>query len=262
MNAHALLTSQGWRGMGHSLHKTDDDIGLAKPLVLLRKNDKKGLGTKQHYTSDLWWMKAFDEQLRGLDTSQDGKVVQTVTTGGLNLIEQSSLGKYSLFTSFVRGDPIQGTVAEQQADTSSSTDPDDESLLPSTEQAPPPTETKEEKRARRAERRRRKEERAKKRALRCERRLKAIKPADSSNNDADEKEERRARRAEGRRRKEERAMKRTLRRERRLKAIKPADSSNNDADEKRRRRAKREERRRKREVREAKKSKERVKKKN
>ncbi|ATY59555.1 hypothetical protein CCM_05482 [Cordyceps militaris CM01] len=110
MNASALLTAQGWRGKGHSLHKTDDAVGLAKPLLLNRKNNTKGIGATQHFTSDQWWMNAFDEQLQGLDTSKKGKVVQTITTGKLNAIEKGSLGKYSLYTTFVRGGFLEGTI--------------------------------------------------------------------------------------------------------------------------------------------------------
>ncbi|KAM4058427.1 DNA-directed RNA polymerase II subunit RPB1 [Hirsutella rhossiliensis] len=212
MNAHALLTSQGWRGKGHSLHKTNDAIGLSKPLLLSRKDDTKGLGTKQHFTSDQWWMNAFDEQLKGLDTSHDGKVLQTVVTGKLNSIEKGSLGKYYLYTSFVRGGFLQGTIAEQQADTSSSTGPDEE-LTADTEQAPPSKETKDERRARRADKKRRKEERAKRKVLRREHRSKATK-SDSSNEEADEeKRHRRAKKEEKRRKRQDKEAKRSKKRD-------------------------------------------------
>ncbi|KAG6008001.1 hypothetical protein E4U21_005235 [Claviceps maximensis] len=115
MNASALLQSQGWRGKGHSLHKTNDRIGLSKPLLLNRKDNTKGLGTKAHFTSDQWWMNAFDEQLKGLETTKEGKVTQTITTGKLNAIEKGSLGKYSLYTSFVRGGFLEGTLKRTRA---------------------------------------------------------------------------------------------------------------------------------------------------
>ncbi|KXH66614.1 hypothetical protein CSAL01_05287 [Colletotrichum salicis] len=112
MDARALLQSQGWRGSGHSLHATDDRIGLSKPLLLNRKDNTKGLGTKAHFTSDTWWMNAFDEQLQGLDTSKQGQVTQTVTTGRLNQIEQVSGGKWMLYASFVKGGFLEGTIQE------------------------------------------------------------------------------------------------------------------------------------------------------
>ncbi|KAK6214856.1 hypothetical protein QIS74_07875 [Colletotrichum tabaci] len=114
MDAHALLSAQGWRGKGHSLHATDDSIGLAKPLLLNRKDNTKGLGTKAHFTSDTWWMNAFDEQLQGLDTSKKGQVTQTVTQGRLNQIEKVSGGKWMLYASFVRGGFLEGTIQEHE----------------------------------------------------------------------------------------------------------------------------------------------------
>lgn len=72
MDSHALLTAQGWRGTGHSLHASSDAIGLARPLLVSQKQNNLGLGKKQHKTSDMWWMNAFDKSLAGLDTSVEG----------------------------------------------------------------------------------------------------------------------------------------------------------------------------------------------
>ncbi|KJZ77457.1 hypothetical protein HIM_03181 [Hirsutella minnesotensis 3608] len=210
MNAHALLTSQGWRGKGHSLHKTDDGIGLAKPLLLSRKDDTKGLGTKQHFTSDQWWMNAFDEQLKGLDTSKEGQVLQTVTTGKLNSIEKGSLGKYYLYTSFVRGGFLQGTIGEQQEDDSSSSPDDEEQAATTATQSQPRRETKEEKRARREARRIRKEERARRREARREQKAKS-ESSDDAEADLD-KRQRRARREERRRKRQEKEAEKARRR--------------------------------------------------
>ncbi|KND91186.1 hypothetical protein TOPH_04065 [Tolypocladium ophioglossoides CBS 100239] len=201
MDAHALLTTQGWRGKGHSLHITDDSIGLAKPLLLSRNDDTKGLGTKQHFTSDQWWMNAFDEQLKGLDTSKEGRVQQTVTTGKLNSIEKGSLGKYYLYTSFVRGGFLEGTLGDEK---DSSTDSDE--ATPNTDEPEPRRETKEERRARKEARRKRKEERAKVRAARRERKAKASKSEPSSDAD-EEKRRRRAKKEEKRRKRKEKEAK-------------------------------------------------------
>ncbi|GJN79432.1 hypothetical protein PLIIFM63780_002945 [Purpureocillium lilacinum] len=207
MDARALLTSQGWRGTGHSLHKTDDAIGLSKPLLLSRKDDTRGLGTKQHFTSDQWWMNAFDEQLKGLDTTKDGKVRQTVTTGKLNAIEKGSLGRWYLYTSFVKGGFLEGTVHnEEDKDSSSSTDSDD-ATPPKTDDPEPRKETKEERRARKEAKRKRKEERAKARAARRERKAaKASRSASSSDAD-EEKRRRRAKKEEKRRKRKEKESK-------------------------------------------------------
>ncbi|RCI12387.1 hypothetical protein L249_1291 [Ophiocordyceps polyrhachis-furcata BCC 54312] len=93
-----------------------------KPLLLSRKDGKSGIGSTQHFTSDQWWMNAFDEQLKGLDTSEEGRVTQTVTTGKLNSIDKGSLGKYYLYTSFVRGGLLEGTASSSKTELPSSPD--------------------------------------------------------------------------------------------------------------------------------------------
>ncbi|KAM0203479.1 hypothetical protein ACHAPA_009950 [Fusarium lateritium] len=213
MDAHALLSSQGWRGTGHSLHKTDDSIGLAKPLLLNRKDNTKGLGQKQHFTSDQWWMNAFDEQLKGIDTSKNGKVVQTVTTGKLNIIDKN-LGKYSVYSTFVRGGFLEGTLdrlnikdsSVESSETESSDQQEDKSS-----QDKPRKETKEEKKARKEAKRKRKEARATKRAEKAARRelksksKKSSKSSKSSAESSDADEEKRRRRAKKEEKRRQRA---------------------------------------------------------
>lgn len=119
MNAHALLTSQGWRGSGHSLHPTSDTTGLSRPLLVSQKANTLGLGKKQHKTADMWWMNAFDKSLKGLDTSAEGKVVQTVTNAGLDMVVKGG-AKYvgnsgGLYASFVRGEPLSGTITPEES---------------------------------------------------------------------------------------------------------------------------------------------------
>ncbi|KAI1001441.1 hypothetical protein K3495_g6758 [Podosphaera aphanis] len=113
MNAHALLTSQGWRGTGNSLHPTSNAIGLSKPLLVARKDDNHGIG-KKHSTSDMWWMNAFDKTLQGLDTSKEGKVLQTVTNGSLDVIKRGGgkwvLEKGGLYANFVKGEGLAGSL--------------------------------------------------------------------------------------------------------------------------------------------------------
>ncbi|KAF5662298.1 DNA-directed rna polymerase ii subunit rpb1 [Fusarium heterosporum] len=203
MDAHALLSSQGWRGTGHSLHKTDDSIGLAKPLLLNRKDNTKGLGQKQHFTSDQWWMNAFDEQLKGIDTSKNGKVVQTVTTGKLNIIDKN-LGKYSIYSTFVRGGFLEGTldrlkIKESSAESSETESSDQQEVKSGKDK--PRKETKEERKVRKEAKRKRKEARAAKRAEKAARRelksksKKSSKSSKSSAESSDADEEKRRRRA-------------------------------------------------------------------
>lgn len=215
MDAHALLSSQGWRGTGHSLHKTDDSIGLSKPLLLSRKDNTKGLGQKQHFTSDQWWMNAFDEQLKGLDTSKDGKVVQTLTTGKLNTIDKN-LGKYSVYTSFVRGGFLEGTLSRLKLKDSSSTESSEDDSADQerakTSKTENRKETKEERKARKEAKRKRKEERAREKAEKAARRerkksKKSAKSSTESSDADDEKRRRRARKEEKRRQRDKESKK-------------------------------------------------------
>ncbi|KFA63029.1 hypothetical protein S40285_07237 [Stachybotrys chlorohalonatus IBT 40285] len=211
MDAHALLTSQGWRGTGHSLHMTDDSIGLQKPIMLSKKVGNKGIGKVQHFTSDQWWLHAFDEQLKGLDTSKEGKIVQNVTTGKLNTFERGSLSKYSVYSTFVRGGFLEGTLSHVD-DTESSdqtdTNADDQPTKSDGATATPRKETKEEKRARKEQKkarkeakRQRKEERARKRAAKLERKLASGKSSSGESTSKDEEKTRRRARKEEKRRK-------------------------------------------------------------
>ncbi len=155
MDAGGLLSSQGWRGHGHTLHATDDSTGLARPLLLARKDNRLGIGSKEHgATSDQWWLNAFDQQLKGLDTSRpDVVVVQTVRRGALNAAASGPGSRYGgavgLYASFVSGGMLQGTIREDSpaADTAST---------PEADGPGPRKETREERRARREARRSRK----------------------------------------------------------------------------------------------------------
>ncbi|KAM3077868.1 hypothetical protein ACMFMF_004286 [Clarireedia jacksonii] len=117
MNAHALLTSQGWRGTGHSLHSTSDSIGLSRPLLVSKKDNVLGLGKKQHKTADMWWMNAFDASLKGLDTSKEGQV-KVESGGGLDMVVKGGSkwvgGKGGLYSFFVRGEGMGGTIGEKE----------------------------------------------------------------------------------------------------------------------------------------------------
>ncbi|TDZ20703.1 Uncharacterized protein Cob_v006604 [Colletotrichum orbiculare MAFF 240422] len=206
MDAHALLSSQGWRGKGHSLHATDDAIGLSKPLLLNRKDNTKGLGTKAHFTSDTWWMNAFDEQLQGLDTSKKGRVTQTVTSGRLNQVEKVSGGKWMLYASFVRGGFLDGTIKGGEDTTPESSDS-------GKEKEERRGETKEEKRVRKAARKARREAKEKRKAARDDRRrVRAEKRAEKETRrvGGETRQEKRARRAAKKAKREESKTKASL----------------------------------------------------
>lgn len=202
MDAAALLKSQGWRGKGHSLHPTNNSIGLSTPLLVSRNSDGRGIGQNKHFTSDQWWLNAFDQKLKGLDTSSKG-VVQSVTNGALDLARSGS-GRYSgassLYASFVSGGMLGGTITPDSADESTDATPnsDDRETVPGLRNGV----KKESKDGRRA----RKEAKRLRRAARAER--KAEKEARKLVKVAETKEERRARRAERSERKEARGKRR------------------------------------------------------
>ncbi|KAH6650942.1 hypothetical protein F5144DRAFT_598358 [Chaetomium tenue] len=228
MDAAALLKSQGWRGTGFSLHPTNDAIGLAKPLLISRNTDGRGIGQKKHYTSDQWWLQAFDQKLKGLDTtSKKGSVVQSVTQGKLDVIAASQPnGKYTgasgLYASFVRGGLLDGTKEKEEevlrtgesTDATPATSSSDYSEGPaSRKRGGKRDESKLERRARRAARRLRKAEKAAQKAAAARAAQKAVEKAAKKElkraiKAGETKEERRARRAERRERKEARRRRR------------------------------------------------------
>ncbi|KAL7620407.1 hypothetical protein AAE478_009402 [Parahypoxylon ruwenzoriense] len=171
MNAHALLTAQGWRGTGHSLHPTSDSHGLTRHLLIKRNDDGSGLGSKKsEQKAEAWWLNAFDQALKGIDTTKSGAVRQTLkgSESALNkVVARGAAGKYTgsrgLYNSFVRGGVMEGTLGK--TDTGLLTPPDSDGDAGT----PVPTqdghgerevrkETKEERRARRAAKRLRKAE--------------------------------------------------------------------------------------------------------
>ena len=64
-------------------------------------------------------MNAFDSSLKGLDTSKEGTVVQTSTSGGLDLVARGGgkyVGKKGLYACFVRGEGLNGTLHPLKSD--------------------------------------------------------------------------------------------------------------------------------------------------
>jgi nucleolar protein TMA23 len=182
MDAHALLTSQGWRGTGNSLHPTSNSIGLSKPLLVSQKRNNLGLGKKQHKTSDMWWMNAFDSSLKGLDTSKQGQVVQTVSSGGLDMVAKGGAkwvgSKGGLYASFVRGECLSGTITPESKEGS---------------EEPP----RKKRRSGKNEKESKEERRARKAAKRAsgDKELKTAEEVEDGSERSETKEERRARKA-------------------------------------------------------------------
>lgn len=118
MNARALLQAQGWRGEGHTLHATNDSIGLKARLLVGRKVNGAGLGASKA-VDDQWWLSALDEQLSGL-TTKDGKLVQTLKNGKIDRLKED-VGKSDLYKLFVSGGTLEGTVDRLPAEMTTGT---------------------------------------------------------------------------------------------------------------------------------------------
>ncbi|KAH8679864.1 hypothetical protein BGZ60DRAFT_561376 [Tricladium varicosporioides] len=209
MDAHALLTSQGWRGTGNSLHPTSNSVGLSRPLLVSRKDNTLGVGRKQHKTSDMWWMNAFDSSLKGLDTSKQGTVVQTVTSGGLDMVKRGG-SKFAgtaagggLYASFVRGECLSGTItpeteASSSMESTANTTPAESGTSTPAEAKPTKLKErrrKEEKRLGKETKEERRVKKAAKRAALAKEEAEAIEnPEDEDKEKTETKEERRERR--------------------------------------------------------------------
>ncbi|RYP57502.1 hypothetical protein DL770_010660 [Monosporascus sp. CRB-9-2] len=205
MNAHALLTAQGWRGTGHSLHPTSDGNGLTHHILIKRNDDGSGLGSKKDHKAEAWWLNAFDQALKGIDTA-GGTMKQTLRGGTLEKITSKGAAKYTgsrgLYNSFVRGGVLQGTVDVGAA---LPTPPDSGVASPAGEEEEEVKETKEERRARREAKRSRKEQERKEKEVRrrAAEKVEKKKAKKAERSAGETKEERRARRDARRRRKEE-----------------------------------------------------------
>ncbi|TGJ85938.1 hypothetical protein E0Z10_g2794 [Xylaria hypoxylon] len=228
MNAHALLTAQGWRGTGHSLHPTSDSNGLTHHILIKRNQDGSGLGSKKDHKQEAWWLNAFDQALKGIDV-KSGTMKQTLKGGALEKITaRNAATKYTgargLYTSFIRGGTMEGSVHDPAA--SLPTPPDSGAGTPlatepetNMEKDSQWEETKEERRARRESKRLRKAEKeaqreAQKRAAEKVEKKKVKKAerqaAKEKRKASETKEERRARRDARRRRKEEKRLARAV----------------------------------------------------
>ncbi|KAI1131810.1 hypothetical protein F5Y10DRAFT_35475 [Nemania abortiva] len=224
MNAHALLTAQGWRGTGHSLHPTSDSNGLTHHILIKRNQDGSGLGSKKDHKQEAWWLNAFDQALKGIDM-KSGTMKQTLKGGALEKITARNpatkyTGARGLYTSFVRGGVMEGsandpaasllTPPDSGAGTPLATEPETKNGKDSRRE-----ETKEERRARReAKRLKKAEKEAQKEALkRAAEKVEKKKAKKAERQAAKEKlkagetkEERRARRDARRRRKEKKRL--------------------------------------------------------
>ncbi|KAI4167003.1 MAG: hypothetical protein LQ343_007561 [Gyalolechia ehrenbergii] len=116
MDTNAYLTRQGWRGNGHALHPSGH--GIKKPLLVSKRTDRIGVGKKAHDAhADQWWSRAFDETLRSLNGEDPTK--ETTGTDSTTVIQTSIYktkwnGGGGLYSSFVRGQGLKGTISSKE----------------------------------------------------------------------------------------------------------------------------------------------------
>lgn len=123
MDAAAYLTNQGWPGDGHALHYSGR--GITKPVHVSQKANVLGVGKKQHDAyADQWWARAFDDTLKGLNTSKSeatGKTEQALNASGAQTLQLVGTGapkrisQGGLYSNFVRGQSLSGTLVPEKS---------------------------------------------------------------------------------------------------------------------------------------------------
>lgn len=122
MDAAAYLTNQGWRGDGHALHHSGR--GITKPIYISQKANVLGVGKKQHDAhADQWWARAFDDTLKGLNTTNNdatGKTEGIAFGSGAQALQMVGIGgakwvgQGGLYSNFVRGGSLSGTLTPEE----------------------------------------------------------------------------------------------------------------------------------------------------
>ena len=122
MDTAAYLASQGWAGHGHALHHSGR--GITKPLAVTQKNNVLGIGKKKHDAhADQWWARAFDETLKGINTTTNegtGRIEGVVLGNGSRALEMAGrgggkwVGGKGLYGHFVRGESLSGTLTPEE----------------------------------------------------------------------------------------------------------------------------------------------------
>ena len=130
MDTVAYLNRQGWRGNGHALHHSGR--GITKPIQISQKTNVYGIGKKKHDAhADQWWARAFDETLKGLNTTNDnatGKIEGISLGAGAQALQMVGragarwVGQSGLYSNFVRGESLSGTLTPEERGSSKEDD--------------------------------------------------------------------------------------------------------------------------------------------
>ena len=140
MDAPAYLSRYGWRGNGYSLDLTGH--GIVEPLLISHKNDLLGVGKhKFDAHTNQWWIRSFDETVKKLRIGHksdlaDFENVQSTPKSPLRSPDepaqlrpvQSKSSTYTvahaLYTSFVQGESLTGTLETQTVEQPTMTEHD------------------------------------------------------------------------------------------------------------------------------------------
>ncbi|KAG8533812.1 uncharacterized protein KY384_001553 [Bacidia gigantensis] len=120
MDSCALLRSQGWLGTGYSLNR-EAGRGLRNPIKVQPKNDVLGMGKKKHEAlTHQWWATGFDDVLKSVNASEQETTTNLRETP---LAHQSARVTFhssrvsNLYSSFVKGESLEGTITSTAKDT-------------------------------------------------------------------------------------------------------------------------------------------------
>lgn len=147
MNAQAHLISLGWAGPGHSLDSRPDGIstykqkghrglaydpardpakvgntgtGLVKPLSISQRKARFGIGKKAHEPASGtdWWLKGFESALGNIGKSESERSsgVSTPVNNAATRFNNGGGKHGGLYGFFIKGQLMQGTIEEQEAE--------------------------------------------------------------------------------------------------------------------------------------------------
>ncbi|OXV07351.1 hypothetical protein Egran_04890 [Elaphomyces granulatus] len=110
MDVQAYLIRQGWSGPGNPLNpnrRPGAGLGLIRPILLSRNQNNHGVGKKTLDPTNQWWLRGFEEVLRGV--AQDGDT-RTESESNSPAKRESELYRF-----FVRGGELAGTIRQKGA---------------------------------------------------------------------------------------------------------------------------------------------------
>ena len=148
MDPQAYLKRHGWLGLGHSLDP--EGRGIPKPLLISRKENVLGIGTKKNdIFADQWWSRAFDSSLQNLEVNKIESTGTTVAVKGDSIASlellKAGAGKWiGLYSGFVRGQGLEGTISPEEKHS--------RNISPETNDPEPNLATKREKKSRKRKR--------------------------------------------------------------------------------------------------------------